>query len=385
MNRKVLIIDDDANLLAGCRRQLRKFCEVHTAQGGMAGLRAIETTGPFQVLVSDFRMPGMDGITFLKQAREIDDGAIHIMLSGQADMDAMIEVINSGTLFRFLTKPCRTGLLAEAIEAGFEQHRLVKSEEELLEKTLNGSIQMLIEVLSITNPIAFNRSLRLKKAAVAMGKRLKVEKLWQLEIAANLSQVGFVSVPNEIVQMGLKGGRLLAREEQMFWEYVKHGSHLVANIPRLEEVAHTIAYIEKHFNGGGYPDDSVVGEAIPLHSRILKAVSDYDMLKLRGFAKKQIEAQLQEWRERYDPNIFNLMLEVMGLSVQLQWIEKKVSAVELEKGMILKQNLKTNRGVLLVPAGVELTALMITRLRNFVANGAVSEPFLVKMEAPAES
>ncbi|CAM2065460.1 Response regulator [Sulfidibacter corallicola] len=373
MNRKVLIVDDDPHLLEGCQRQLRKHCDVFTAEGGLAGLRAIQDQGPFEVIVSDFRMPGMDGITFLEKASEVDQGAIHMMLSGQADMEAMIDVVNAGHIFRFLTKPCKAGHLAEAINAGFQQHRLIKAEKELLEMTLNGSIQMLVEVLSITNPIAFNRALRIKKTVLSLGKRLGLNNLWKLEIAAMLSQTGFVSVPNEVVQMGLKGGKLLTREEQMFWDYPKQGSHLVANIPRLEEVAQAIAYQEKQFDGGGYPEDRVKGEEIPMLSRVLKIVLDFDLMKLQGKSKNQIPQLLQAWKSRYDPRVFKAMMDELGFTPKQKMVAVEVTVEELKKGMVIRQNLKTNRGVLLVPAGVELNGLMIMRLRNFAANGALDD------------
>ena len=92
--------------------------------------------------------------------------------------------------------------------------------------------------------------------------------LWKLEIAAMLSQTGFVSVPNEVVQMGLKGGKLLAREEQMFWDYPKQGSHLVANIPRLEEVAQAIAEHYSPLGPGDACPKAPVSVAVALADKI---------------------------------------------------------------------------------------------------------------------
>ena len=160
MTEKILCVDDEPNVLQACRRQLRKRFHIETADGGEQALQAIAGQDPYAVIVSDMRMPGMDGIQFLARAKELTPNSVRIMLTGNSDQQTAIEAVNEGNIFRFLTKPCPAESLAKAIAAGVEQYRLVTAEKELLEKTLRGSIKVLTEVLSLVNPTAFGRAAR---------------------------------------------------------------------------------------------------------------------------------------------------------------------------------------------------------------------------------
>ncbi len=136
MNNNILFVDDEANILDGYKRHLRKQFRIETALGGEQGLAAVVNQGPYAVIISDLRMPGMDGIQFLSRVREISPDSVRMMLTGHADLENAMEAINKGNIFRFLTKPCMPAVLALVLEAGIEQYRLVMSEKELLEKTL---------------------------------------------------------------------------------------------------------------------------------------------------------------------------------------------------------------------------------------------------------
>ena len=130
MTRKALCVDDDANILAAHRRQLRNAFKIDTAQSGQDGLKALDEKGPYPVIVSDLRMPGMDGIEFLSKAREKAPDSVRIMLTGNADLEAAIEVVNEGGIFRFLTKPCSPASLLRALNDGVSQYCLIKAERE---------------------------------------------------------------------------------------------------------------------------------------------------------------------------------------------------------------------------------------------------------------
>ena len=165
MSDKVLFVDDDANILNAYTRQLRKQFRIETAQGGEQGLAAVTDQGPYAVIISDLRMPGMDGIQFLSRVREIAPDSVRMMLTGHADLEVTTEAVNEGNIFRFLTKPCNSEVLAKAIAAGIEQYRLVIAERELLEKTLK-----LTESLKKKKRTLQQRNLRLSKL-----ERLKTE------------------------------------------------------------------------------------------------------------------------------------------------------------------------------------------------------------------
>src|ERR1035441_2270014 len=106
MSEKILFVDDDPNLLSSCERVLRRNFQIETAEGGEAALARIACHGPYAVVVADRQMPRMDGIQFLHALRERAPDTIRIMLTGNADLEGAIRVVNEGNIFRFLTKPC---------------------------------------------------------------------------------------------------------------------------------------------------------------------------------------------------------------------------------------------------------------------------------------
>ncbi len=122
MEHKILFVDDDPNILDGYKRQLRKQYIVETAEGGEKGIDAVKNNGPFSVIVSDLKMPGMDGNQFLALVKEMSPVTTRIMLTGYADLRSAIEAINNGNIFRLLTKPCEKADLIQALENGIEQY-----------------------------------------------------------------------------------------------------------------------------------------------------------------------------------------------------------------------------------------------------------------------
>src|ERR1022692_2024409 len=111
MSEKILFVDDDPNLLASCERSLRRHFQIETAEGGEAGLAKLASRGPYAVVVADRQMPRMDGIEFLGAVRKRAPDTVRIMLTGNADLEGAIRVVNEGNIFRFLTKPCPPDLL----------------------------------------------------------------------------------------------------------------------------------------------------------------------------------------------------------------------------------------------------------------------------------
>ena len=149
---KILCVDDESNVLQGIKRQLRKQFHIDVAEGGQKGLEAITGNGPYAVVVSDMRMPGMDGAEFLAKVKRCAPQTVRMMLTGNSDQQTAIEAVNKGSIFRFLNKPCSTEDLVAAISDGIEQYRLITVEKEVLEQTLGGSIKILSNVLALASP-----------------------------------------------------------------------------------------------------------------------------------------------------------------------------------------------------------------------------------------
>jgi response regulator RpfG family c-di-GMP phosphodiesterase len=378
---KILLVDDEQNLLDSLKRQLRSHYTVITALGPEEGLAAMTEKGPFSVIVSDLRMPVMDGIEFLAKASTVSPDSVRIMLTGNADLKDAIKAVNEGNIYRFLTKPCDPALLIGLLDQGIKQYQLVTAEKELLEKTLKGSIQMLIDLLSMISPEAFGRSSRLKHHAAAVAEQLGLKDLWKIETAAMLSQIGCVTLPDALLNKIHKGEELTEDEEGIFASHPKTARTLLSHIPRMEEVSESIYYQSKFFNGMGFPNDSVKGEAIPIGARILKVVSDFDFLESKGIAKNKAMEILKQKAARYDAKVIVAMEKALG--VYVNYVIKEVYLRKLEPHMLFAQDVKASNGRILVSRGQSVSATLLERLINFAENLGIDEP--IKVIVPRDS
>src|SRR5689334_14167053 len=187
MTKRILCVDDEPKILEAFERQLHNRFELELAFGAEQALRAIENGTQFAVVLSDLRMPGINGIQLLSRVRQIAPDTVRMILTGNADLTAAIEAVNEGKIYQFLTKPCPADMLTRALDAALEQHRLITAERELLEQTVQGSIGLLIEILSVVNPGAFSRTYRIRHYMRHMAEQLKLRDRWQYELAGTLS------------------------------------------------------------------------------------------------------------------------------------------------------------------------------------------------------
>ncbi len=378
MMPKVLFVDDDPAVLQAFRRQFRKSFQIETAPNGTEALETIDNRGPFAVIVSDMRMPGMNGVEFLKLAREWAPQTVRIMLTGNADQQTAINAVNEGSIFRFLCKPCPPEQMLAAIQAGIRQYELVTAEKELLEKTLSGSVKVLTDVLALTNPLAFGHASRVHRLVKDLCAQIKPEPAWHTLIAAMLSQIGCVTVPQRTLEKVYRGQRLTSEERDMLDAHPATGSDLVANIPRLEPVARIIAYQRKGFDGSGTPTDGVAGDRIPLGARILRVALDYDTLRTAGREEVDAFVELRAHATRYDPRVLAALENTIGFEETLE--VREVPVEQLDEGMTLARDLITSTGALLVSKGQEVTCALRRRLCNFARHGQIRDRVWVLVE-----
>ena len=374
MEHKILFVDDDPNILSALTRQFHGKYRISTADSGKKGLELIAKEGPFEVIVSDFKMPGMNGDEFLEQSRVKASTSIRMLLSGQADMEGIANVINKGNIFRFLTKPCPPDLLLKNIDDAVEQYRLMRAEKELLEKTLSGSIKMLIDILSVISPTAFGRALRLRASVKKFAEITEAANAWQLEVSALLSQIGCVAIAEPILHASYTGTTLTPDEFHIFQKHPQTGHDMIAGIPRLENVAAIILYQNKNFNGTGFPEDEVAGEKIPYGARLLKIVSDYDAL-LQSGRETQIAINVLTSRSNsgwYDPDIAEKFCKV--ISVSKKYKKKLVTIEQLDDTMILAEDLiSIKNGAIIGHKGQIVTKAFKVTLINFKRGGNVGD------------
>jgi response regulator RpfG family c-di-GMP phosphodiesterase len=375
MNKKILLVDDDEKILASYRRQLGLRLELFTANNAEKGWETLQKHGPMAVVISDYKMPGVDGIAFLERVKEIAPDTVRIMLTGYADIDMAINAVNQGNIFRFLTKPCPIKDFIYAIAAALEQYRLICSERELLEQTLKGSIKLLIDILSISKPQEFNQLSRLRNLAKRTALHLNVEKPWEVDLALMLSPIGLITIPEYILQKQESGEYLSPDEYKMYRSHPATAQDLLANIPRLENVAEAIAYQMKN-----YPkQDAHSGLAekeIPLLGRILKIVLDFNALIKKSWSATYALEYLQKYAENYDPEVLSaLIIEVQNLK---EWSQEDadgrlVKIKDIEVGMVLLNDLQDDKGLVLLPQGQEITPVLQKRLLNFAEKSRIRE------------
>jgi response regulator RpfG family c-di-GMP phosphodiesterase len=378
MNEAVMLVDDDVNVLAGYQRHLKGRYNFTLAAGPELALKLLAERGTFALVVSDLRMPGMNGIELLAQIRKLQPECVRVMLTGNADLDSAIEAINEGSIFRFLTKPCPPEQLAQVIESGLAQYRLITAERELLEKTLSGSIKLLSEILALASPLAFGRTARVRRVVKQLAVQLKLSTPWLYELSAMLSQIGCVAVSDDILRKSVHGETLSKEEEEQFHEHTRIGQRLLVNIPRLTEVAEIVAYQHKDFDGGGYPRDAMLKEQIPLGARLLHLALDYDSILLKGRSGTLLLSELKRQANRYDPQILEALQDVIereaGYSIRM------LSLADLEPDMITAEDIICSNGTLLCSRGQEITPMLKARMQSYADAGTIRK--MIKVQIP---
>ncbi len=374
MTDKILIVDDEENILSSIRRQLRGKYDLTTAVSGRAALKILDASKKFSVVMSDYKMPEMNGAQLLAEVKTRAPDTVRMMLTGQADMEAVVNVINEGSIFRFLTKPCPSELLVKNIDEGIRQFKLINAEKELLSKTLSGSLQVMTDILVLAKPQAFNRSLRVKEIAKKMLKQMKIEAAWQIEIAAMISQIGCVTVPDSILNKVYKDLNISHEDRVMYQLHTQTSSEIISKIPRMENVAQIIAYQEKYYNGTGFPSDGVRGEDLPLGSRILRIAMDYDNLMQANISSEEAIEKIKERNGWYDRKL----VEVLEKSLTKTGSRKKfsimdISLKELTEEMYLSEEIVTASGVILGGRNQRVTKTMIVTLDNYHKNGEITD------------
>ncbi|MDB5312816.1 MAG: response regulator [Gemmataceae bacterium] len=380
---RVLFVDDEPNMLAGLERQFRKRYEVRTATGGEAGLTALAADGPFAVVVSDLRMPGMDGVQFLARVREQYPDSVRVLLTGYADVRQAIEVVNRGGVFRFLTKPCPPDTLVVAVDAAAAQYRLVVAERELLDKTLRGSVQVLAEVFALADPDEFGRAIRVQGLVQELAAATGGGGGWELDVAAILSRLGSIVVPETMLRAARLGAQLPPDEERRVGAIPEVMRNLLRHIPRLEPVTEILAHIDKPFDVPGTTSLDRRGTAIPLGARLLKVAFDFDTLVERGVPKPQAVARLASRTGVYDP----ALVEGLGRLIDraAQPVSRVVTVVELAPGMIVAEDLFNDAGMCLLRQGVPVTPPIRARLESLIAGGQIPGTIRVLVPPPAEA
>ena len=377
---RVVCVDDEPHVSAGLALHLRRRYDVEIATSGQAGLDLLDRLPEAAVVISDMRMPHMNGAEFLAKSLAAHPNTTRILLTGYSEVDAAIQAVNHGQVFRFLVKPCPPPELLRTVDAAAELHRLTRVERELLEKTLHGAIKMLSEVLAVSNPVAFGRGARIKQLVTGLADKLGETQRWQAEVAAMLSQLATITLPNETAEKLYYGTPLSPDEQRMVERAPDISEQLLAHIPRLEVVRAILAARSEPYRGQPGAELSAEEKTIRRGAELLKAASDFDTLEAQGVLNVKALETLKGRAEQYSPDVLAALQELCG-SQRSEDCIRDVSLAALKPGMVFATDVKMTTGTLFVARGYEVTESFLERIRNF-RPGSVKEPFRVSIRTP---
>jgi response regulator RpfG family c-di-GMP phosphodiesterase len=372
MPELILLVDDDHQILDGYRRSLRGEFLMDTVLSGQEALNLIQTKGPYAVLISDMRMPGMDGVELLRRVKSVAPETVRIMLTGNADQDSAVEAINEGSIFRFLNKPCEKEKMAKTITAALVQHRLITAEKQLLEQTLSGCLQVLSEVLSLVNPAAFSRAERARRYIHHVVTAMKLGNPWQYEVAAILSQLGCVTLAPETIEAVYRGDALSEQEQAQYDAHPGIAASLLSKIPRLEPIAWMIDHQSRPVDGG----EALDAPEMKTGADILRLVLEYEQMIHRGLSRTEAAHQLT-LKSKFRADFFEALVALDPNAEDSEVLRCRIE--ELKPGMIIQQEVRCTGGALLISRGQEVTPTVIFKLKNFQSRRAVAGDVLVSM------
>lgn len=428
LSPRILCVDDEPNILSSLRRLFRaQGYEVLLAESGMDGLKILETER-VDIVISDMRMPEMSGAQFLEHVRERWPDTLRLLLTGYADIQSILDAINRGEIYRYITKPWDDHDIALIVRHALERKAL-EQEKQRLEaltqiqneelKLLNASLEAKVD----------KRTAELKKAhdeLLVFNEKLKNNFLTSIKVFSNLIEMRGDNLAGHsrrvadlarriAVRMGMDGREvqevfiagllhnigkigfsddLLALPVSMmngehlslYRKYPIRGEQLLMPLEDLRAAAKLVRSHQERFDGEGFPD-RLSGFNIPVGARILAVASDYDNLQIGTFAQRRLRPDeaytliIQSRGKRYDPAVVAAFEEaVSGKTVREPVQEEPLSPSALRTGMVTTRDLVTRDGFLLLSTDHVLNDRLIQQLIDFEMSSRTPLTVYVRME-----
>lgn len=365
---RLLCVDDEPNILSGIERTLFGDFDIVTAESGRQALEILQAEDEFDVVLSDMRMPEMDGAELLKQIRQSYPDTVRMLLTGYSEMEAAVRAINDGQIFRFLCKPCPEPELRSALAAAERQIQLIKGEKQLLEDTLRGAVQALTDTLSLAAPIAFQRAEYLQSIMEHMAASLHLDNAWQYSVAGMLAPIGCITLPSDLLTLAYTGQKLSESQTEMLEGHPRTGSQLLQSIPRLECVAAMIGQQNVSFRKESQDAPQLGATMLALSNAILT-----EMAAGRLFHEAVVEVEASRKYPR------SLLDSLASYQPPQGGSERTVTVGELAPGMVALADVLAVSGAVLVAKGKALNVVAIQRLHNFAKGVGVQQPIRVSL------
>lgn len=367
MTKKVLCVDDESLVLEGLENTLGWDFPVVTFSSGAEALDYLKTNADeVGVVISDMRMPGMDGATFLSEVAQSYPEIVRMLLTGYSDIESALRAINQGKIFRMLMKPIGADELGNAVRDAFRQAELIQSEKVVLEGTLKGAIEALMEALSLASPLAMSRSRILERMVRHIGQTLG-DSNWEYETAALLALLGTIASPNSVLEKFAIGAPISTQEAETIQGYAELGYEMLKKIPRLERVAEIV---RRHRD----PNEADM-PFVKIGAQRLQASLLFDQHMLRGSSLQEIGDQLR--RAGVSKELISALMSFRP--PESGDATRFVDLAQLLPDMRLETDVHSKTGQLLLRKDTVLSWASIERLRNFDRGVGVETPLHVSM------
>ncbi len=373
---KILFVDDEPNILMAIQRQLHNLYHIETADNGKKAIQLIHDNGPFAVAVVDMRMPGMDGVTLLKNIKEISPDTTRMMLTGNADIATAIQAINEGSIFRFMQKPWAGDQLIQCLNSGIRQYQLTRVEKDILEKTLYSTVKVLLDILSLTNPVSFSKTQRLLTYGKHIINNMQLENAWQYEIALMLSQIGTIVIPTELLLKQYSNANLTDEEIDILLQHPQVSQKLIEKIPRLQNIAKMILFQNQALSELK-ENEKVTNQIILFGAQLIKISVDLDRMFIKEISlSNAIQDMLSKpliYLENFVTSLEDYHIKTMDNVIKLITVDK------LDSFMVTAQNIEDIHGRVLLAKDQEISVATIEYLKTFSKRVGIKEPFQVKI------
>ena len=409
----LLFVDDEPNILSALRRLFRPLgYRIFIAESGAQGLEIFDSE-TIDLVISDMRMPVMDGAQFLEQVRLKSPDTIRILLTGYADISSTIDAINKGQIYRYIAKPWEDNDICLSVRHALEQKMLTREKERLealtreqneelkdlnanleekvksrteevrqtmgflevaherLKKSFLTSIRVFSNLMELREGEMAGHSRRVADLARKLAKRMGMSdaEAQDVMVAGLLHDVGQIGLPDKLLH---KPFNTLAGEERT--AVMRHpvvGQAALMALEQLHSAAKLIRSHHERFDGQGFPD-GLSGLTIPLGARVLTVANEYDAVQQGYLMSKRLNAEdaltfIKEGRgKRYDPQVVDAFVAMLGGGEPAPF-EREIAlhTGDLKADMVLTRDLMTRDGLLLLARDYILDDALIDQLKNY--------------------
>jgi CheY-like chemotaxis protein len=359
MNTKILCVDDEESILKGFQLNLRNKFELHLASDGQEGLELFQKEGGFSVVLSDMRMPRMNGAEMLSRIKQIDDEVVTVLLTGHTDFESAMAAVNEGNVFRMLSKPCPVDVLKKVLTDATAQYDLITGKRILLDKTLRGAVDALAQSLATIQPLFFGRAQRVRRLANGLAEEIKLNDSWRVGVAAVFSQLAYLSIPQHLSESVYHRKDLNPETKAIIRDLPEETLKSVALIPGLEDVREILQRtdIQPKFE----LDD---GSGIRTAASILRVALDYDYYQELGHEDPLILKTFQSRQDAYDQNIVAALAAFLNTDASSYRLEE-VETRNLVEGMRLKEDLLLEESMLIASSGADIDRALLKIIKNY--------------------